>query len=99
MPIPPLAGTSARPNRPSWAGRTPEPAWQPNREDDSDFSDLLPPEEGEDEQGPGSSKTRQLAGLRRLEAILEGTPAPMAKTGTGRGAAYSPGEPQDGPQP
>ena len=34
----------------------PKPAWKPNPEDDTDFSDLVPPEEGEGEEGPGSPK-------------------------------------------
>ena len=32
----------------------PEPAWKPNSEDDTDFSDLIPPEWDKDEEGPGS---------------------------------------------
>jgi hypothetical protein len=43
----------------------PKPAWRPNSEDNADFSDLPPPEQGEDEEGPGSWRDGQIAGSER----------------------------------
>lgn len=33
-----------------------KPAWKPKPEDNTDFSGLLPPKQGEDEEGPGGSQ-------------------------------------------
>jgi len=42
----------------------PKPARKPNPEDDTDFSDLFPPEQGADEEGPGSSQNSSRQAFR-----------------------------------